>query len=539
MKLFRRVVGSVLWAALSSVAGREVDFRQHEVVLGVSLRPTVLTGFLTGGPVADLVVVDIDDETGERRVRIHSFDGSAWVPGREATLRPDVSFVDVARIGERDRLVTYSLGAPGRLSWFDPETASERELASVTCGFEPPRASEVPHVDVTHDVNGDGRDDLVVPDVGGFWVLVQVAGGAFADPVQVGQGPDLSRILGADGYRYDPWSQSRVHRIDYDHDGRGDLVYWDSGHFDVHVQDERGLFAAVPKAFATEVPFDSDDLSALATGDMRGSVLHSLADLNGDGVGDLVVYSLEGNCASRKRSRYDVHLGERTPQGGTVFAADAGITFESKDSVYLGLERHDFDGDGQLDLMLTTIDTRFLTGSLWKRIKGAMGDDVLLVREFYRMSGGRYRDEPDDTRITALDGPPSHRERGWVPLELVLSGGKHESRAHRKEYPSAFNTMLSFGDVTGDGRLDLIGTDHPYRLYVTPGAPGPGVFSDQHVALRLEMPNDEEYMWLADLNRDGKQDVVLHRPFTERDGHGKRLRPPGAEPHRVTLLVTR
>ena len=104
----------------------------------------------------------------------------------------------------------------------------------------------------------------------------------------------MSRIYGADGYRYDPWSHSRVHEIDYNRDGRRDLVFWKEDHFEVHSEDERGLLTPAAKTFTTDVAFDSDNFSSLATGDMTGKVLHSLADLNGDGVADLVVFSLEG-----------------------------------------------------------------------------------------------------------------------------------------------------------------------------------------------------------------------------------------------------
>ena len=97
-------------------------------------------------------------------------------------------------------------------------------------------------MDVTGDVNGDGRDDLLVPDADGFRVFIQTEGGAFAEPVKIGRSTDLRRILGADGYRYDPWSQSRVHEIDYNGDGRRDLVSWNGDRFAVHLQDERGLF---------------------------------------------------------------------------------------------------------------------------------------------------------------------------------------------------------------------------------------------------------------------------------------------------------
>jgi len=29
----------------------------------------------------------------------------------------------------------------------------------------------------------------------------------------------------ANGYRYDPWDQGRVHEMDYDRDGRNELVF--------------------------------------------------------------------------------------------------------------------------------------------------------------------------------------------------------------------------------------------------------------------------------------------------------------------------
>ncbi len=368
-------------------------FEQYEVVTGSAKRQTVLTGFLLGGAVAELAVLDID-ENDEGRLRIYAFEGGSWVPRLEASLGAEVWFVDVANIGGRDRLVTYERG---RLSWFDPASATQRSLVAVTCNFNPPRRSEIPHVDVTRDVNDDDRDDLVVPDVDGFWVLVQLQGGAFADPVKIGSSTEMGRILGADGYRYDPWSESRVHEVDYNGDGRGDLVFWNEDHFEVHLQDERGLFAPTAETFTTEVAFDSNEPSSLAIGDMTGRVLHSLADLNGDGVADLVVFSLEGASISRKRSTYEVHFGAVTPEGGTAFARGVDIAFQSDDRIQLRMDRHDFDRDGQVDLMFTTIDVEYLESSIWKRLKGFMGDDIWLELEFYRMEGGLYPDKPNVT----------------------------------------------------------------------------------------------------------------------------------------------
>ncbi len=435
----------------------EFTFEQYEVVLGSAERQTVLTGFLLGGAVADLAVVSID-ENGDHRLRIYAFGDSTWVPRFGATLRPQVLFVDVANIGGHDRLIAYERG---RLNWFDPDSATERELVAVISNFNPPRSGEIPHVDVTRDVNGDERDDLVIPDVDGFWVFVQMSDGAFADPVKIGPSADMSRIYGADGYRYDPWSQSRVYEMDYNRDDRRDLVFWNADHFEVHLQDERGLFASVAETFMTDVTFDSDNFSSLATVDMTGRVLHSLSDMNGDGIADLVVFSLEGGSIASKRSAYEVHFGAPTADGGTAFARDVDIAFKSDGSIQLGMDRYDFDRDGQADLMFTTIEIKYLESSLWKRFKGFMGDDIWLDLEFYRMERGRYPDKPNATRRIALDGVPSHREPGWVPLDIVLRGATHERRKTQKSWPRAFNTTLLLGDATGDGLSDLLIGHHP------------------------------------------------------------------------------
>ena len=510
-------------------------FERYEVVTGSAQRQTVLTGFLLGGAVAELAVVHIDEKD-DRRLRIYAFSGGTWAPRLEARLRPEVLFVDASNIGGRDRLLTYE---PGRLNWFDPESATERALVAVTSNFNPPRRGEIPHVDVTRDVNDDDRDDLVVPDVDGFWVFTQMEGGVFADPVKIGLSPELAGIYGADGYRYDPWSQGRVHEMDYNRDGRSDLVFWNGDHFDVHTQDERGLFAPVAKTFTTELAFDSDELSSLATGDMQGRVLHSLPDLNGDGVADLVLVLLEGARSSSKRSTYEVHLGTPTPDGGTAFARGVGIAFQSDGRIQLGMHRHDLDRDGQVDLMFTTIGVGYLESSLWKRLKGFMGDDIWLDLEFYRMEGGLYADTPNATRRIALDGPPSHREPGWVPLEVVLRGATHENRKTRKSWPRAFNSTLLIGDVTGDGLSDLLIGSHPRYLGVFVGVPGPDLFAWRPQVVAVAVPNDEEYTWLVDLNKDGKQDILMHHPFTLRDAHGAPRRRPGTEPHRVTMLIAR
>ena len=369
-----------LAVSLSAISGTpaaaQFTFEQYEVVTDSAARQSIVTGFLLDGAFADLAVVHLD-ENDDRRLRIYAFGAETWVPRLDATLGPDVTFVDVANIGGRDRLLAYE---PGRLNWFDPESSTERTLVAVTASFSPPRSDQIHHVDITRDVNHDGRDDLVVPDVDGFWVVIQMSDGAFADPAKIGPAADMSGIYGADGYRYDPWGQSRIHEMDYNHDGRSDLVFWREDHFEVHTQDERGLFAPVAETFTTEVAFDSDDRSSLAAGDMAGRVLHSLTDLNGDGVGDLIVFRLEGRRVSSKQSAYEVHFGTPASDGGTAWTPDLDAAIRSDGSIQLGMDRLDFDRDGQVDMMVTTIGARFVGSTLYRRFRGSMGGEIHLKR---------------------------------------------------------------------------------------------------------------------------------------------------------------
>jgi len=486
-------------------------FERYDVVTGARERQTVLTGFLVGGSVADLAVVDSDEDDG-RRLRIFTFTDGDWSPELQTALRREASFVDVANINGRDRLVVYG---GGRLTWFDPESATERELAAVESDFKPPRAGEVVHVDITRDLNGDGRDELVVPRNHGFHVLVQRSGGTFADPVTIGPATELDRVYRGDGYRYRPWDEGgRVHEMDYDLDGRRDLVFWNQDHFAVHLQDERGLFAADSSTtLTTEVAFDSDDPASLAaprevrhrriddslTGAPTGRVLHSLADLNGDGVGDLVVFSLDIRSMWSVRFAYEVHPGEPTPEGGTVFAPDADAAIRT-DGLPYEIGRYDFDNDGQVDVMYRTM--KF--GAL-KTVRmigaGLLTRSVPMRLDFYRMEGGIYSARPSAVR----------KIRGRAP---GVSGEK-----------GIFHPSVLIGDVNGDSRLDLLVQKGRKGLHVFPGVPGPELFAGKPEEVPVAMP-DEDYTWLTDLNGDGRQDILMHHVST-------------TEPHRVTMLVAR
>ena len=534
----------LLWSYISSSSfaeegnspqSSEFRFDRFDIELGSAPRQTVLSGFLTGNELADLVVVD-NDESKRGRVGVYSFERDGWEKGIEAILPADVVFVDVLRTEAKDCLIAY---LPGQLQWFIPGDSEGGGHIALRSSFVPSREDEIPHVDVTRDLNGDERDDIVLPDKEGFWIATQLPNGELSDPIKIGSKTDLSGIMGADGYRYHPWSQSRIHQTDFDHDGLLDLVFWNNGYFYVHAQNETGLYASEPDRYPAKGLFKTDDQYSLARGDMSGTFLHSMVDINGDKITDLVIASLEGRSVSKKKSSYNVHFGLRTASRETRFTEDPDLVFRGNDRIYVSMDKHDFNSDGQADILFTSIEKEALTSGLWKRLKGMMGDDIYLGLEFYLGGKGLSSIRPNNSRRLALDGVPSHREPGSVPLDLVLRGATHERRKTQEIWPRAFNSTLLVGDVTGDGHADLLTSSHPRRLRFVAGVAGPGLFSEQVQSIEIEMPNDEEYTWMTDLNRDGKQDLIMHRPFTKRDVHGARINGVSTDAQQVSVLLAR
>ncbi len=493
----------------SETVGAYVPAR-YEVALGTAERQTVLAGFLLGRAVADIAVLEVDVE-GVRRLRVFSFLDGDWSPAVESSLRREVSFVDIANIDGRDRLVVYG---NGRLTWFDPASGEERELVAVTSDFKVSPRREVLHVDIGRDLNGDGHDDLAMPHGHGFHVFIQASGGSFQEPLTIGPSTGLDRVYGADGYRYTPWDEGgRIHQMDYDLDGRDDLAFWNEDHFVVHLQDESGLYRPEAETFSTGVSFDSDQIATLAApegirrrrmdhmpeGESTGRVLHALTDMNGDGVADLVVFALKGSSLWKMHSSYEVYFGAPGPRGNVEFSPEPGAVVESE-GIIAGIARHDFDRDGQVDVLVTAFEPtvfsaiRVLVMSI---LTGAGSFDL----EMFRMEDGRYGLRPNAVRAIRPRSPRKSGERTFWPA-------------------------VRMGDVNGDGRSDLLIARNRKMLHVHLGVPGPGLLAKKPQRIALPVPEDEEYTWLADLNRDGRQDVLMHHP--SRTG-----------PHLLTVLISR
>lgn len=498
-----------------------VSFSQQTIVTGLARHQTVLTGFLLGGPHAEVVVVHVDDNR-DRHLRIYSMDSGNWILVRETELSSEVLFVDRLRAKDQDRLILFE---PGQFQWLDPETGKTFPLVSMTSPFKAPKDSRVPHLDITRDLNGDGREDIIMPDLDGFWISLQNEDGTLGMARKRGPAdPHLDDIAWEDKKPYRevgitartiPDYLSRVHLMDWNQDERKDLVFWNRDHFVVHYQDAQGQFESTDRTFPAVVPFDTDGPHTLAFGfhdestfallcgcrkKTRRSMLHSVRDVNGDGIADLMVQSIEGRSLLKLRSRYHAHHGMATT-AGLAFTTEPDATVQPKGRPgeplgYAVQQLEDVDGDGQLDVMLQIVKTGF--GGM---IRALAANSIALDLQVFRMDGSRYPDHPDITRK--------------IRPNLDFWGPR-----------IPFFPSVLLADVTGDGRMDLVVGENWEALNVYVGVPAPELFSQEPQEMTVAMPSHEKNLRAVDLNRDAKKDLLIHHPSSR-------------EPNKVILLMAR
>jgi len=361
----------------------------------------------------------------------------------------------------------------GRAAWV------EQDRGATEARWIGPDWSGVHAIDLARDLDGDGRDEILIPERDGLLILAAGADGRYAQTQrldasefrEMGQPDDPGQILDfLDRYGV---KQSEtfpeIHAVDLDADKRTDLVLTYADTAASYRQGPDGRFATSPHRFRSGGAPNVDLMRAAVPPKLVSTLPR---DFDGDGRADLLVSRCEVR-GLRGIITVDLH---RNVNG----AFETKSSFRMREEV-LALFPFvaDFDRDGKLDF--TFLQTEF---GLKQIINFFLTRRVTFHYEFYLWRGA-----------PAFTPEPVKRKGISVKFDL--------REAHLSAFPASDVTQ----DFSGDGVPDFYAIRERDSFAVYFGKPDKSdLFSgDPDIEARV---HQSFYHRFADLNGDRRADVI-------------------------------
>jgi hypothetical protein len=437
-------------------------FTRSELTTRDVVAQTMLHADLASSGQDDLLLLQVkEDKT--RRLRLYRATAKRYSsePLVERDLPADVIFADTGNWQGRDVLVLFSATQAVQ---YDPVTGQRQALVSFTSIYNNVVDKALPSLDVMRDLNGDGLDDLIIPGFAGFSVFIQQTDGEFMAPVMMAAPPVMDM-----SYNDHPWYTTRkTYHTDIDADGRDDLAFWvDDG------------FSTQFVGFTPLVEFEAEGYEGISMrmgGEDQSNVLKkalfAFNDLDGDALPELVTLAVKSEGVFNKQTTYEFYRGQPLKQGVPQFSTEPDSRIESK-GIQFDLLQRDLNNDGQLDIIVSSVEL-----GLGKLVRALLTGAIRIDLGFYQMHDGVYPRKPNIVRT--------------IKATFSFSSG------------DVFVPTVLMVDVTGDGLADLLLQEGDDELHIYPGEA-----TDNPIKVIVAMPRDPDLVQVADLNHDGKQDLIL------------------------------
>lgn len=389
----------------------------------------------------------------------------------------EVFFYDTGDLMGRGTDTLYFLDQRG-VAELDIMRGTSRNVAEIHSLYNGTTAQGPAVSDFVRDVDGDGVDDILLPQFGGWLLARKVDSGFERFRLDI---PARVKVY-EDRVSYQP---RRPHSGDVDGDGLDDLVFLLDTEFLSFVQRPDRSFPDTGRRDNVGAPLASESQRAqwerddgqVDQSDLEIEEVELVRDFNADQVPDLLTEKSISKGVFDRRSEYHLYLGQRaadsliypdTPDGSI---ASGGIQF---DPLVV-----DVDGDGLMDI--ATPSTRLgLARIVSALFSGRIGVDL----DVYRMRGdGVYAEDSD------------YRTRFKVEFDLETG---------LMRYPAVI-----IADMDGDGPAELLVQEDADELSIYPGVGVPELFGKREKTLSLPLPRNGQMVEARDVDDDGRIDLLV------------------------------
>ena len=205
--------------------------------------------------------------------------------------------------------------------------------------------------------------------------------------------------------------------------------------------------------------------------------LSTLVDINNDGIVDMVVKATQSSGVLDRENNYQVFIGKMTNK--VLHFSETPSSVISAEGTLSGFELVDINNDGKLEVMLSGFDIG-LSQIIGALLSGSIDQDVYI-----------FAMNDDDI----FGNKPSVSKE--VELTFSLSSGQTGS------------PLVKLVDINGDKLKDLVLSTGTNKLKVYLATTGKRRFSRRSIKYKTLLPQDASTVEVADLNGDGKDDLIL------------------------------
>lgn len=505
------------------------SYEKREIDLPGSTSRTILVGKFSGEKELGVVSVYVGEDN-KRILCFHEY--KSPIGNKEFYIGNGTGFVDVVRFSSRDYVVFYE---DGDIKYFDRATEKIKSLFKAPIRFHSLDDKIIPRLHFCQDIDGDGKQDIVLPDVSGYWIAIQKEFGIFSSPQFIrNDEPFRDSLLGVldvsipwknETTTYGDvgitketfsWYMSRFFHSDWDLDGKEEIVLWDKNNFRVLDQTEdqkyfdsdmRSTEMAIDSVGAYSRIFDYNQSGLLSTLSNTGkysekTILISMEDVNGDTISDISTMSLAGSSILKQKCEMNVFFGEII-DSQTRFKnmPDIIIPIHSRRSAveawgYSTQIYKDINRDGKNDLGIVNVDMG--VGGVFRAIAG---NSIALD-------------------IWCYDLNESHIENQLIYHKRV----RPRWRLFNQKGP--YFPLVLLTDLDGDGVDDLVVGDSHNEILLYRGIVTELLFNEVPILIKAELPSNEKNAWSYNLNGDQKMDLVFYHP-------------PQSGNHRLQFLISK